>query len=133
MPKQKLTIAGVTYEVDITPGSDGNLLVTVDGKEYVVSTAGGGARPVPQKPSKGRARHAAPAQDPKLICSPLPGRVVAVKVALNDKVQEGTPLIVIESMKMQNTIKSAVKARVAEICVKPNDSIAKNQTLIKLE
>jgi 3-methylcrotonyl-CoA carboxylase alpha subunit len=36
-----------------------------------------------------------------MILSPMPGRVIAVDVALGDKVKKGQRLVVIEAMKME--------------------------------
>jgi len=50
-----------------------------------------------------------------MVYPPMPGRVVDIKVKKGDKVTSGTPLLVLEAMKMQNEIVSHVEGKVQEI------------------
>lgn len=40
------------------------------------------------------------------LTSPMPGRIVSVMVALNEMVEAGQPLVVLEAMKMEHTIRA---------------------------
>lgn len=66
------------------------------------------------------------------ICSPMPGRVVEVAVRPGDAVRKGDPLLVIEGMKMQNTLASPWSASVKEVLVKVGDRVAADENLILL-
>lgn len=50
-----------------------------------------------------------------MVYPPMPGRVVDIKVKKGDKVSRGTPLLVLEAMKMQNEIVSHVEGTVQEV------------------
>lgn len=50
-----------------------------------------------------------------MIHPPMPGRVVSIKVKEGDVVKIGTPILVLEAMKMQNEIVSPVDGEVKEI------------------
>jgi biotin carboxyl carrier protein len=50
-----------------------------------------------------------------MVYPPMPGRVVDIKVKKGDKVTAGSPLLVLEAMKMQNEIVSHVDGTVQEV------------------
>ncbi|MFQ5885070.1 MAG: biotin/lipoyl-containing protein [Thermoplasmata archaeon] len=50
-----------------------------------------------------------------MIHPPMPGRVISVKVKEGDVVKVGTPILVLEAMKMQNEIVSPVDGEVKEV------------------
>lgn len=63
------------------------------------------------------------------IESPLPGKVITVKVKAGDKVSEGDELLSIEAMKMENPIISPVSGVVAEISAIPGQSVKSGDVL----
>ncbi len=50
------------------------------------------------------AEAAAHAPDPARLAAPMPGKVVAIKVAAGDAVKRGQALVVLEAMKMEHTV-----------------------------
>ena len=56
----------------------------------------------------------------ELITSPLPGKILGVKVTAGDKVKEGDLLLTIEAMKMENEIVATVNGTVTEVMAKPD-------------
>ena len=67
------------------------------------------------------------------IMAPLPGRVVAIKVAVGDEVKVGQEVVVLEAMKMENSIESDYKGKVKQILVAEGDSVQTNSILIEVE
>jgi biotin carboxyl carrier protein len=67
-----------------------------------------------------------------LVKSQMPGRVVRLLVAVGEEVAKGTPLMVIEAMKMENEIKSPRVGVVARLCVKPGDLVEAKAELVEL-
>ncbi len=67
------------------------------------------------------------------ILAPLPGRVVAIKVAVGDEVKVGQEVVVLEAMKMENSIESDYKGKVKQILVAEGDSVQTNSILIEVE
>lgn len=66
------------------------------------------------------------------IFSPMPGKVVRIMVKEGDEVKAGTPVIVIEAMKMQSEYKVNDDCKIKKILVKEGDNIAGNQVLLEL-
>lgn len=69
----------------------------------------------------------------KNIQSPMPGQIVDVLVVKGQKVKVGEALLVLDAMKMQNTISSHFKGVVKNIVVKPGDIVRKDDILIEFE
>jgi biotin carboxyl carrier protein len=69
----------------------------------------------------------------ELIKSPLPGMIREVRVGIGDIVNIGDPLVVIESMKMLNEIRSDFSGVVSDILVSPESFAAIEQNLIEIE
>lgn len=66
----------------------------------------------------------------KVLKSPMPGRVVKVMVEAGQTVEVGTPLMVVEAMKMENELKAKGPGTVSEIKVKAGDTVEVNAVLI---
>lgn len=64
--------------------------------------------------------------------APMPGLVVAVPVSDGQEVDKGDVLVVLESMKMQNELKSPRSGKVTRIRIKIGDSVEQKQTLLSV-
>lgn len=67
------------------------------------------------------------------IEAPMPGRVLEIKVAEGDSVEEGTPLMVLEAMKMENILTAAGQGKIEKILVKEGSTVDKGELLIEME
>jgi biotin carboxyl carrier protein len=65
--------------------------------------------------------------------SQIPGKVVSVNVGEGDKVKKGDIVCVLESMKMQVSIKSHKDGIIKKIKIKNGTSVAKNDVLAEIE
>jgi len=63
----------------------------------------------------------------------MPGRVTSILVKEGEPVELGTPLLILEAMKMQNEITSPVAGRVASVHVKEGATVKKDSLLIVLK
>ncbi len=63
----------------------------------------------------------------------MPGIVVEVLVEEGQTVEEGTPLLILEAMKMQNEIKAPGLGSVAEVRVKAGETVAGGAILLVLK
>jgi acetyl-CoA/propionyl-CoA carboxylase biotin carboxyl carrier protein len=63
------------------------------------------------------------------VVSPMPGTVLVVKAAVGDRVAAGTPLLVVEAMKMEHTITAPVNGVLTELHVQAGQQVALNQPL----
>ncbi len=67
------------------------------------------------------------------VNAPLPGRVIDIKVKVGDKVKVGQEVIVLEAMKMENSISSDYTGTVKQLLVKVGDSVQSDSQLIEIE
>ena len=65
--------------------------------------------------------------------APMPGQVLRVCVEAGQEVEEGTPLVILEAMKMEHIVQSAEVGRVAEILVEAGDQVEVDAILVVLE
>lgn len=66
------------------------------------------------------------------IIAPMPGMVVQFEVKEGDSVKEGDILVILEAMKMQNTLTSNVSGVVKSLKITPGTSVEKNQVLLTI-
>jgi biotin carboxyl carrier protein len=78
-----------------------------------------------------RRSSAGPAGDGK-IRTPMPGKVVAVRVKEGDEVRVGQPLLVLESMKMQNDVVAPIDGRVAAVRCAEGATVAFGDLLVEI-
>jgi len=67
------------------------------------------------------------------IVAPMPGRVIRVLVELNQAVDPGQGLIVVEAMKMQNEMKSPQAGRVVEVKTTAGAAVSAGEVLMVIE
>lgn len=65
--------------------------------------------------------------------APMPGLVVSVPVTEEQEIKKGQVLLILESMKMQNELKSPRDGKVQRIKVKAGESVEQKQTLLSLQ
>ena len=71
--------------------------------------------------------------DRSTLVSPMPGKVVKINVKEGDEVNEGTVMIVVEAMKMENNITATAKAKVKRILVTEGEMVDNKMQLIELD
>jgi 3-methylcrotonyl-CoA carboxylase alpha subunit len=63
------------------------------------------------------------------VTSPMPGTVLVVKALVGDRVTAGTPLLIVEAMKMEHTVTAPVDGVLTELNVQAGQQVALNQPL----
>lgn len=71
-------------------------------------------------------------QHPGSMLSPMPGKILKVMVKNGDQVEVGTPLLVLEAMKMEHTIKSNAKGIVEQIKFGVGDQVSGGVELVQI-
>jgi glutaconyl-CoA decarboxylase len=75
----------------------------------------------------------APSADRGAVTAPISGRIVDIKVKVGDTVSVGQELLVLEAMKMENSINSNVSGEIREIRVQAGDQVSTGDVLVVVE
>ncbi|HEV3040405.1 MAG TPA: biotin carboxylase N-terminal domain-containing protein [Candidatus Angelobacter sp.] len=146
-PAMKLEINGREYDaspddqtIEIVQTSPGQAVALIDGirrhfqihqhgDEYYVRSSFAQRKVVrmPRYPRRtGAGQH-------ETANSPMPGQILRILVAAGQHVKPGDQLVVLEAMKMEQTIKTTIDGVVKAILVKLGDIVAPGQMLVEIE
>lgn len=144
--KVKVKVQDQYYEVEILDLNSRPVVAIVDGIEFEVWPQNVASSPAAQEltqktastsasPGASRPTHA-PAPLPTAFMSnalraPIPGVVVAVKVKPGDNVTTGQELLVLEAMKMRNTIRSSRDGQIFAVHITNGQTVNHNDLLIE--
>ena len=64
--------------------------------------------------------------------APMPGMVVAVPVHEGQTIEKGEVLLILESMKMQNELRSPRAGTVARLRIRPGDRVEQKETMMSV-
>ena len=145
MKEYKYKINGNLYNVVIGDIEDNIAHVEVNGTHYTVEMekkpkAAPAPKPVARPAAKpAAAPAAAPAAKPATggaksgVKSPLPGVILDIKVNVGDEVKKGQTIIILEAMKMENSINADKDGKVTAINVSKGESVLEGTDLIIIE
>lgn len=142
--KYKITVNNQAYEVEIENINARPVIARVDGERFEVMPEEAGqvetrkeadAKTEKKFPAPSPVQTAAPSPNPALsgnaLTAPLPGTVIEVFVKPGGKVEAGQVVVIIEAMKMKNSIRSVYSGTVSEVFVSAGQSVAHKQVLMK--
>ena len=122
-------VNGVDYEVEI----EGTKSSTVSKPQVAPAPASANSNSVtPAAAASSHASSAAPTSGYS-VKSPLPGTVLDVKVTVGATVAKGQTLLVLEAMKMENSIDADRNGVVKQICVQQGATVMEGDTLLVIE
>lgn len=104
--------------------TEGELHLWLHGETYVFA--------LPRSDTQSR-RHAGGLPSSGEVVSPMPGLVLKVLVRPGEAVTAQTPLIVVESMKMELTIPAPADGRVAAVLYEPGQRVDRGAVLVRME
>ena len=144
MKEYKYKINGNLYNVVIGDIEDNIAHVEVNGTHYTVEMekkpkAAPAPKPVARPVAKpAAAPAAAPTAKPAAagksgVKSPLPGVILDIKVKEGDEVKKGQTLIILEAMKMENSINADKDGKVTAINVSKGESVLEGTDLVIIE
>jgi len=119
-----LLIDNESYEALIEE-RDGLWQVLLHGDLYAIDVADERAQRM-----AGRTMQLVPDTGELAIKAPMPGLVVSIPVKAGQEVREGDPVVILESMKMENELKTPRAGVIERIAVKPGDSVEQHQVLV---
>jgi 3-methylcrotonyl-CoA carboxylase alpha subunit len=79
------------------------------------------------------AREAGPAEGATAVYAPMPGRVIAILVEPDQTVEPGQPLLILDAMKMEHTLRAGVKGTVKRLPASPGTQVKEGDLLCLLE
>ena len=145
MKEYKYKINGNLYNVVIGDIEENIAHVEVNGTHYTVEMekkpkAAPAPKPVVRPAAKpAAAPAAAPAAKPATggaksgVKSPLPGVILDIKVKEGDEVKKGQTIIILEAMKMENSINADKDGKVTAINVSKGESVLEGTDLVIIE
>ena len=146
MKEYKYKINGNLYNVVIGDIEENIAHVEVNGTHYTVEMekkpkAAPAPKPVVRPAAKPAAAPAAAAPIAKPaaggaksgVKSPLPGVILDIKVNVGDEVKKGQTLIILEAMKMENSINADKDGKIAAINVSKGESVLEGTDLVIIE
>ena len=122
----------------------GGVSLAIDGKIYDVLVGGpndamdlaaGALRAtasVESERNRARKKRSGAAGDGSAVRAPMPGRIVKVLVAEGDEVEAGTPVVVVEAMKMENELRTERAGTIASVAVEEGQAVEGGTLLIML-
>lgn len=121
-----LLIGGISYVADVKE-EGGWFVVDVDGEAYrilveeetrhIIRTRGG----------------VETGHGGQVLTAPMPGKIVAVEVAVGQAVKPGDGLLIMEAMKMENEFRATTVGKVREIRVQVGQAVNPGDVLIVIE
>jgi pyruvate carboxylase subunit B len=122
-------VEGEYYEVDVE-AVGGSPTFTVSPRASVVAPSTTPSTTIKTSPKAGekKAPPAAVAEGTKVL-APMPGMIIRYLVSVDDKVKAGDTLLILEAMKMQNTISSPIDGVIKAINFGVGDSVNKGDIL----
>ena len=157
MRRYTVAIDDRTFTIDVAETASDAFEVSVDGRTYAARLTGdhdlpgvaispgvpietGAARDPgqPRTPARDTVPEASgggPTRSSRsgtaTLTAPMPGVILEVLVAPGAPVRRGDPLLVLEAMKMRNTIRAARDAIVTEVAVAPGAGVTSGDVLVR--
>lgn len=142
--RYQLSINEQQFAVEIGEVAAGYVQVSVNGSPYTVfigkdeAPAASRTAPTSVPPQAPAIPKAPPAAAPKPVCvagagsvtAPIPGLILRINVAVGDTVTPGRTVAVMEAMKMENNLTSAVSGTVQEIRVQKGSEVATGDVIM---
>lgn len=134
--KYQVKVENQTFEVEIDDINARPVIARVDGQSFEIQPETGNkpkaqkeaARPAAASLPVGSASQHMNGQD---MVAPLPGTITEVFVKNGDKIETGQVVLIIEAMKMKNSIRAVRAGIVGEVLVSAGQSVAHKQALIR--
>lgn len=140
MKSFKYTINGKEYSVEIVKEDGQEVALTVNGDPFTVGIEKKEEEVQYKKVTRPASAPVSPDGKPVVvkkpttgagvIKAPLPGVILHIDVKVGDTVKVGDKVLVLEAMKMENTIPSDVAGKVIEIKVANGDTVLEGTDLV---
>lgn len=123
-----LSCEGVRYPVEVVSVKQNTYEVVVNGVSYHFTVE----TPFSLKRRQILAANR-PANENEELRAPMPGKIISVHVREGQEVMAGDPLLVLEAMKMQNTLSATTKGIVVAVGVREGQNVSKDDLLVEIK
>ena len=134
--KYIVKVADKSYEVEIEDIYARPVIASVDGQVFEVNPENE-VRQAPQSEAR-EFKAIEPSRQPASqgvstneLTAPLPGTVIEIFVKAGDHIETGQVILIIEAMKMKNSIRSTRAGKIAEVLTSAGQTVAHKQTLVR--
>ncbi len=124
-PGHVLELEGQRFPVVVEPADDRKWVVSIYGDRREVLV-------LDERAERARRLRAGSGAERTIrpLMAPMPGLVIRVPAAPGQEVEEGSSLVVLEAMKMENDLKAAARAVIEQVHVRPGQPVEKGDLLI---
>ena len=136
--KYIVNVADKSYEVEIEDINARPVIARVKGQKFEIhpeNEVKPASLKAPQereiRPATEPRQLSSPGAGSKEMTAPLPGTVIEVFVKAGDHIEMGQVILVIEAMKMKNSIRSTRAGDVTEVLVSAGQTVAHKQALVR--
>jgi 3-methylcrotonyl-CoA carboxylase alpha subunit len=136
----RVTVAGQTFEMRVEPAGAGTFVCSQGDRRQTFHCVRDGdtvhlfwdgrVYRLEEETERSRASHRHVGGG---LEAPMPGKVIAVKVAPGDTVGKGDELVVVEAMKMENAVRAPRAGRVKSVSARVGDLVSPGVVLVELE
>jgi pyruvate carboxylase subunit B len=134
--KYVVKVAGKGYEVEIEDIHARPITARVDGQVFEVEPEDGSRLAIQKEASELKSIDLAKnpsglSTSANELTAPLPGTVIEVFVKAGDQIETGQVVLIIEAMKMKNSIRSTRAGKITEVLVSAGQTVAHKQPVVK--
>ena len=136
MNKLRVRIESQWYLVEVGDLGNDDVEVIIGDQKFSVNLKKDVTSELPSSVSEPAQNHLATSSDTKSnsnksFKTPMPGSVIDILVKVGDTIVDGQEICILESMKMQQTLKSDFEGIITEIVVSSGDQVLDGEELIK--
>jgi len=136
--KYTIKIADQSFDVEIGDIHARPVIVSVDGLEFEVHPENGISPEVRKEAGQVKAFElpkptSSPGVGVNELVAPLPGTITEIFVKAGEQIESGQVILVIEAMKMKNSIRSTRAGKIAEVLASAGQTVAHKQALVRFE
>jgi len=115
-------------EMVTLPKFEGEAKIAIDGQQLTAKVEGFQVKRIPV--AKKFETAVKTVEDVGYIRAPMHGSVVKINVKVGDHVEKGSPILILEAMKMESVIESPSSGVVEEIKISEGDNVESGKTLV---
>jgi pyruvate carboxylase subunit B len=125
-------VDGEYYEVEVDAAGDAPVVQSITRPVSAPTARPAAPAAAPERP-KAKHKAAAAVEGAGGVPAPMPGVIVNILVREGDTVKEGEPVVVLEAMKVENTLTAPSGGKVISINCNIADSVKKGDLLVQID